>query len=163
MSDRCWITSGYPKEQVYLEYFFVRAVPAWILCNSAHSFVSHSFQEFFSAGLSFILYSIVILRVRGNIIQSDGNWCLRVVPRGQSWQLSFGRDLIDSAMLKVAQNMVWYPVRLIHNRDHSVKLISISRLHTQYYSFQSLSLVCLTLEDMTYLLDLPFLPTLFST
>ncbi|THU91955.1 hypothetical protein K435DRAFT_862953 [Dendrothele bispora CBS 962.96] len=83
----CWITSDYPKEQVYLEYFF----------------------EFFSAGLSLILYSIVILRVRGNIIQSDGNWCLRIVPRGQSWQLSFGRDLIDSAMLRVAQNMVWYP------------------------------------------------------
>ncbi|KAK7443270.1 hypothetical protein VKT23_015867 [Stygiomarasmius scandens] len=84
----CWITSAYPKEQILLEYFF----------------------EFLSATLSFILYTIILLRVRGNLIRLNGSWKLRFVPNGEGWQLSLGRDLIDSAMLKVAQNMVWYPV-----------------------------------------------------
>jgi hypothetical protein len=64
-------------------------------------------QEFLSAGLGFLLYTAVVLRLRGNLLFSEGKWHLRFVPRGQSWQLSFVRDLLDSLMLHVAQNMVW--------------------------------------------------------
>ncbi|THU87168.1 hypothetical protein K435DRAFT_842632, partial [Dendrothele bispora CBS 962.96] len=84
----CWITEDYPKEQIFLEYFL----------------------EFLSAGISIILFTAVILRVRGNLVRSDGRWRLRFVPREESWQLSFERDLIDSSMLKVVQNMIWFPV-----------------------------------------------------
>ncbi|KAK7443267.1 hypothetical protein VKT23_015864 [Stygiomarasmius scandens] len=84
----CWITEKYPKERILLEYFL----------------------EFLSAVVSIILYTFIILRVRGNMFKSDGRWHLRFVPREESWKLSFERDLIDSCMLKVSQSMVWFPV-----------------------------------------------------
>jgi len=86
----CWITDNYPKEQTFLEYFF----------------------EFFSAGVGFLLYIAILLRVRGNLyyVEAEEKWHLRTVPSGQSWQLAFGRDLIDSSMLRAAKHMVWYPV-----------------------------------------------------
>ncbi|KAE9387973.1 hypothetical protein BT96DRAFT_981211 [Gymnopus androsaceus JB14] len=42
----CWITSEYKLEQLYLEYFL----------------------EFFSAGISFVIYTLVLLRVQGNLV-----------------------------------------------------------------------------------------------
>jgi hypothetical protein len=55
---------------------------------------------------------VILLRVRGNLYyaESEDKWHLRTVPSGQSWQLAFGRDLIDSSMLRAAKHMVWYPV-----------------------------------------------------
>ncbi|KAJ7669463.1 hypothetical protein DFH06DRAFT_1181260 [Mycena polygramma] len=84
----CWITSHYPREQIFLEYFL----------------------EYVSAGLCIILYSSVFLRIRGNLVHQDGKWKLRLLPRGEAWQLSLGRDLIDSSMLQAARKMMWYPV-----------------------------------------------------
>jgi len=84
----CWITPNYPMEQFFLEYFF----------------------EFLSAGVGFFLYTAILLRVRGNLIRTEGKWCFRHIPRGESWQLGFTRDLIDSCMVRVVQHMVWYPV-----------------------------------------------------
>jgi len=84
----CWITENYPKEQTFLEYFF----------------------EFLSAGLGFVLYVFVLLRVRGNLTLADGRWSLHWIPRSEAWKLSLGRDLLDTAMLRVSANMVWYPV-----------------------------------------------------
>ncbi|TFK47582.1 hypothetical protein OE88DRAFT_1665801 [Heliocybe sulcata] len=84
----CWITPDYPREQFFLEYFF----------------------EFFAAGVSFFLYTTILLRVRGNLMKCEGKWRLRWVPRGESWQLAISRDIIDSAMVRVATHMVWYPI-----------------------------------------------------
>jgi len=84
----CWISNHYPAEQLWMEYFF----------------------EFLSAGLSFIIYSIIVLRVRGNLYTSKGVWLVRFLPRGESWQLAIQRDLIDTSMLRVAARMVWFPV-----------------------------------------------------
>ncbi|KAH8115958.1 hypothetical protein DFH11DRAFT_1250554 [Phellopilus nigrolimitatus] len=84
----CWITDNYPKEQTYMEYIF----------------------EFMSAGLGFILYTLVLLRVRGNLRKDEGRWRVCWIPRSQAWQLCFSRDMLDSAMLCVATSMVWYPV-----------------------------------------------------
>ncbi|KAL0578768.1 hypothetical protein V5O48_003221 [Marasmius crinis-equi] len=83
----CWITDEYPEEQVFLEYFF----------------------EFLAAALSFLLYSIILLRVRGNLVHNKGKWQLKFISKEDSWRLGFARDLIDSSMLKVAQRMVWLP------------------------------------------------------
>ena len=105
---RCWITSSYPHEQIFLEYFFV------CLCSTTSGISSRTdsqSQEFLSAFLSFVLYSAILLCVRGNLIKSGGRWRFRFVPHGESWQLSVNRDRIDSAVFDVAVRMVWYPVR----------------------------------------------------
>ncbi|KAK0480936.1 hypothetical protein IW261DRAFT_1563651 [Armillaria novae-zelandiae] len=79
---------AYPREQRFLEYLF----------------------EYISAGTSFILYTSILLRVRGNLVFVSGMPHLRFVPRGQSWKLSILRDFIDSSMLRVVHQMVWHPV-----------------------------------------------------
>ncbi|SJL12813.1 uncharacterized protein ARMOST_16244 [Armillaria ostoyae] len=79
---------AYPREQRFLEYLF----------------------EYISAGTSFILYTSILLRVRGNLIFVSGMPRLRFVPRGQSWKLSILRDFIDSSMLRVVHQMVWHPI-----------------------------------------------------
>jgi len=94
----CWITHLYPQEQTYLEYFF----------------------EFLSAGISILLYTGILLRVRGNIIRVKEQWKLRWVAREESWQLAISRDVIDTSMLRVARRMVWYPVA------YSIMLIPVS-------------------------------------
>lgn len=66
-------------------------------------------QEWMSAFFSFILYAAVLLRVRGNLIQDEtGKWSLRWVSRGDSWQLAFTRDYLDSCTVKMAAIIVWY-------------------------------------------------------
>lgn len=71
------------------------------------------------------------MRVRGNLINvaeddeaekerqigrrqwAFRDWRFIWISRREAWQLSFGRDMIDSAMLRVAANMVWYPVSVL--------------------------------------------------
>ena len=101
----CWITDEYPTEQTYMEYFFVSSLVKITKCGLHRSC---PFQEFMSAGLGFVLYTLVLLRVRGNLTQVEGKWRLRWIPSSDAWQLSFSRDYIDSSMLKVATSMVWY-------------------------------------------------------
>ncbi|CDO73695.1 hypothetical protein BN946_scf185015.g23 [Trametes cinnabarina] len=84
----CWITEHYPREQFFLEYFF----------------------EFLSAGSSFVLYTAVLLRVRGNLVRTSEKWHLRFVPHGERWKLAIRRDAIDGYMMRVAARIVWYPV-----------------------------------------------------
>lgn len=84
----CWITHNYPEEQTFLEYFF----------------------EFLSASCSIILYTAIVLRVRGNLTAASGKWRLRFVPRGERWLLAVSRDFTDTCMMSVAARMVWHPV-----------------------------------------------------
>ncbi|KAJ3559165.1 hypothetical protein NM688_g503 [Phlebia brevispora] len=99
----CWITDNYPHEQFFLEYFF----------------------EFLSAGLSFVLYIGILLRVRGNLIHSKEGWRLRFVPRAERWKLAINRDWLDSSMLTVAARLLWHPI------SYAILLlpISLSRLY----------------------------------
>ncbi|KAJ7136072.1 hypothetical protein C8R44DRAFT_848804 [Mycena epipterygia] len=85
----CWITQEYRTEQIFLEYFF----------------------EYLAVALNFFLHIATLLRVRGNLLRVDGRWRMRFVPLGESWQLALGRDFTDSTMLRLAQHMIWYPVR----------------------------------------------------
>jgi len=84
----CRITPAYRTEQIFMEYFF----------------------QFFSVVANLLLHTATLLRVRGNLLHIDGRWRLRFVPLGDSWQLALGRDFTDSAMLRLVQHMVWYPV-----------------------------------------------------
>ncbi|KAJ7154573.1 hypothetical protein C8R46DRAFT_1117772 [Mycena filopes] len=84
----CWITSNYSREQILLEYLL----------------------EYLSAGFGIILYTLVVLRMRGNLAREEGKWSLRVLPPGESWQLSLRRDLIDYTMVHAVEQMIWYPI-----------------------------------------------------
>ncbi|KAJ6572225.1 hypothetical protein B0H19DRAFT_1133019 [Mycena capillaripes] len=84
----CWITSNYPREQIFLEYFL----------------------EYISAGFCIILYTSIFLRMRGNLVHQEGKWTLRFLPAGETWQLSLRRDLIDSSMLQAVHKMMWFPI-----------------------------------------------------
>jgi len=85
----CWITSNYGVERVVMEYLF----------------------SFLSIAFSFILYILVLLRVRGNLVRDRyHNWRLRFVGKGDEWKLAVTRDPIDNSMNRVAQKLVWYPI-----------------------------------------------------
>ena len=88
----CWMTSGYPVERYTLEYCFM----------------------FASAGFSFILYSLVFLRLRGNIITNGYRFSFqrRVVVKGySSRQYNVVTDPSQNThVMKVARQMMWYPV-----------------------------------------------------
>jgi hypothetical protein len=85
----CWITPNYGVERVVMEYLF----------------------SFISIGFSFILYILVLLRVRGNLVRDRNHiWRLRFVGVGNEWKLSITRDAIDNSMNKVAHKLVWYPI-----------------------------------------------------
>lgn len=84
----CWITEQYPGARVGLEYFWM----------------------FFSAIMSFILYMLVFLRLRGNIIIEGWKPRFKWVPRSKAWQLQATRDAVDAHMTALARQMLWYPV-----------------------------------------------------
>lgn len=69
-------------------------------------------QEFFSAGISFVLYVAILLRVRGNLVHGSDGWHLRFVPRSERWVLAIRRDWLDSTMMKIAALFVWYALSL---------------------------------------------------
>ncbi|KIK70177.1 hypothetical protein GYMLUDRAFT_34662 [Collybiopsis luxurians FD-317 M1] len=119
----CWITNGYPDEQIFLEYFF----------------------EFLSAGLSVILYTIIILRVRGNLVRTEeGAWRLQFVPSWASWRLAIGRDLIDTSMLKFASNMVWYPV------FYTIILIPVTIARLSSFAGNTVSFETIVFADVVF-------------
>lgn len=88
----CWITPSYPVERYALEYLFM----------------------FASAGLSFILYFLVFLRLRGNV--SVSGWHIRFhhVQNGPGQDNSnnglFHDGRRDPHLMQVARQMLWYPV-----------------------------------------------------
>ena len=88
----CWITPAYPTERYALEYFFM----------------------FASAGLSFVLYFLVFLRLRGNV--SISGWHIRFhrVQNGPGQDNSnngmFHDGRRDPHLMQVARQMLWYPV-----------------------------------------------------
>lgn len=84
----CWISNSYPMEQIFLEYFL----------------------QYVAAGISLVLYTLILLRVRGNLHKTDGGWQVRSIPSEETWQLAYGRDLVDTSMYKIAHCMLWYPV-----------------------------------------------------
>ena len=88
----CWITAAYPTERYALEYLFM----------------------FASAGLSFVLYFLVFLRLRGNV--SVSGWHIRFhrVQDGPGKDNSntglFHDGRRDPHLMQVARQMLWYPV-----------------------------------------------------
>ncbi len=91
----CWITPAYSTERYTSEYLFM----------------------FTSAGLSFILYFFVFLRLRGNITVSAGRRVyfhqrpkLRVGGTSGGTYISTDDRRIESQLTTVAKQMLWYPL-----------------------------------------------------
>lgn len=110
--QRCWITEQYPAERTSLEYMPVSAVykrQNALLVSMLTALPSFCTQEWMSALFSFVIYVIVLLRVRGNLIHDTaGKWSLQWIPRSESWRLGFIRDYLDSCTVKLAAIIVWY-------------------------------------------------------
>jgi len=83
----CWIAPPYTAQHITLDYMFM----------------------FMSAGFSFILYSLVFLRLRGNIVVSGWYIAFRKANKSKnaSWR---GRDFADNQMMTIARQMMLYPV-----------------------------------------------------
>jgi hypothetical protein len=63
---------------------------------------------FLSASLSFILYTLVFFRLRGNIVVTGWHVRFRMLEKDESgWR---GRDHANSHALGLAKQMILYPV-----------------------------------------------------
>ncbi|KAG8934385.1 hypothetical protein FRC01_003342 [Tulasnella sp. 417] len=80
----CWITEEYTGSKLGLEYFWM----------------------FFSAIISFILYTLVFLRLRGNIVLSGRS----IRFQSTSKPRSPGHEATESYSLRIARRMLWCPV-----------------------------------------------------
>jgi hypothetical protein len=95
-----------PSSAVHLGLFCCEAN---IQTSLISTFLDHHIRQYFlSAFISFILYTAVLLRVRGHLIKDDQNrWRLQLFGRGNEWKLPLTRDVVDDTMLRVVQMMVW--------------------------------------------------------
>ncbi|KAF8491540.1 hypothetical protein JB92DRAFT_3100492 [Gautieria morchelliformis] len=84
----CWISDPYRTEQIALEY-------VWLLG---------------SAGLSFILYVLTFLRLRGNIYVEGGKVRFCRIDSDSAWMYQAGRDSTDIQMTAVARGMIGFPI-----------------------------------------------------
>lgn len=88
----CWMTSHYPVERFVLEYAI----------------------EFLSAGCSFVLYTLVFLRLRGNVAVHGWRFSFqrRVTVKGYSSRHynAVTDPSQNTHVMKVARQMMWYPV-----------------------------------------------------
>lgn len=96
------ITSEYPKSQIFLEYFWVRSTGGF-----NNTVILLFVQGWLSAGLSFILYTLTYIRVRGNLTRRNGKWAVRRLP-DEEWLVSVQRDVLDAAMHRLASALIWY-------------------------------------------------------
>jgi len=87
----CWIKQDYAVARIVLEYLWM----------------------YISIGVSAMLYALIFLRLRGNLLVEGRKWSLRLVPSSEAWQLQMGRDLVDAHMLKVASHMLLYPLAFV--------------------------------------------------
>ena len=67
-------------------------------------------QMFLSSAISFILYSIILLRLRGSIYTVEGHWRIRWISTEESWRLKLTQDNVDTQIVKVVRILLWFPV-----------------------------------------------------
>ncbi|KAF8970402.1 hypothetical protein BDZ97DRAFT_1791193 [Flammula alnicola] len=113
----CWITSNYMEERIFLEYFF----------------------SFLAIGVSFILYTAVLLRVRGTLVKaSDKRWRLKFI--GKDNELS--HNIIDDSMLKFSKKIIWYPI------SYTTILLPIAIIRFYQFNGNSVSFALATISEI---------------
>lgn len=72
--------------------------------------------------MSFVLYVLVFLRLRGNIVVPEGTRVPKFiwVSRSKAWKLQVNRDAVDAHMTAAARQMIWFPVA------HTIVIIPIA-------------------------------------
>ncbi|KAL5523555.1 hypothetical protein ACEPAG_7728 [Sanghuangporus baumii] len=86
----CWISEKYETEQFLLEYMIM----------------------FISAVASFILYVLVFLKLRGNLLVAGGRFRFRSVAKASAWMPYQNNETSDLRvhMVSVAKHMLLYPI-----------------------------------------------------
>ena len=98
---------------------------------------------FISAATSFCLYTLVFLKLRGNIINHGRRFRFRWISRSEAWT-SHPRQSdsnADAHTMKVAKHMLLYPVRICRATiwwRYIWQLIDMNRLRTLFFFCRSL-------------------------
>jgi len=129
----CWITKPYAVEQITLDYMFM----------------------FGSVTFSFILYTLVFLRLRGNIVLSGWYIAFRWANKSQNaiWR---GRNFADNQLLMIARQMMLYPVA------YTVVILPIASVRFSGYSV-TVPFAATIFADTVFLLSGTINVTLFIT
>jgi len=117
----CWITDEYKTERITMAYMIM----------------------FLSAILSFILYTLVFLRMRGNIVVNGLYIRFRLV-KNENWR---GRLFAQSYALKVARKMLLYPVA------YTVVILPIAVARFCEWSERSVPFTVTIFSDVVFLLS----------
>ncbi|KAB5588579.1 hypothetical protein CTheo_7975 [Ceratobasidium theobromae] len=84
----CWITHNYSAEGLALEYLFM----------------------FAAATVSFIVYTMVFFRLRGNLVAEGYKIRFLSVDPSRAWNLEAGYAIMETQTMSVAWQLMWYPV-----------------------------------------------------
>ncbi|THH29618.1 hypothetical protein EUX98_g4570 [Antrodiella citrinella] len=129
----CWIADGYPVARIMLDYFWM----------------------FFSAGTCFVLYGMILLKLRGNIITTKG-WKLEFKWKVQKTELD-SPDGADSQMITIAKQMLLYPIA------YTILITPIAICRFAEWSGHNISWGATVFSDSVYLLAGLVNVTLFIT
>ncbi|KAF9779448.1 hypothetical protein BJ322DRAFT_352040 [Thelephora terrestris] len=119
----CWITDEYKSERITMDYMIM----------------------FLSAILSFILYTLVFLRMRGNVVV-DGSYVRFRLAKSQS-QSQSGRLFAQSPALKVARQMLLYPVA------YTIVILPITAARFCEWSGRDVPFTVTVFSDVVFLLS----------
>jgi len=130
----CWISSGYETQRLTLDYLML----------------------FLSAGFSFLLYTLVFLRLRGNILVSGWHIKFRNIgdARKQSWS---NHNFGERQLLVIARQMLLYPIA------YTIVILPIAAARFSYFAGLSVPFPVTIFCDTIYLLSGFVNVVLFST
>ncbi|KAF9653007.1 hypothetical protein BDM02DRAFT_3183333 [Thelephora ganbajun] len=129
----CWITPEYNLGRVTLDYMIL----------------------FLSAFLSFILYTLVFFRLRGNIVVTGWHVRFRMLEKDESgWR---GRERANSRALSIARQMILYPVA------YTILFLPIAVLRLCEWTGQPVSFAVMMFCDSIFLLGGVINVVLFCT
>lgn len=119
----CWITAEYDMARVSVDYLIL----------------------FLSSFFSFILYSLVFFRLRGNIVVTGWHVRFRLLEKDESgWR---GRQHADSHALRIAKQMILHPVA------YTILFLPIAVLRLCEWTGRPVSFPVMMLCDSIFLLS----------
>ncbi|KII92027.1 hypothetical protein PLICRDRAFT_172183 [Plicaturopsis crispa FD-325 SS-3] len=120
----CWISAEYDTPRITLDYMIM----------------------FFSAVASFVLYSLVFLKLRGNIVTNGWNVRFRAITTKNtaSWR---GRQIGDNQTLVIARQMLLYPMA------YTIIILPIAAARFSMFAGHDVSFVVTIFCDTVFLLS----------
>ncbi|KAF8170282.1 hypothetical protein K438DRAFT_2024468 [Mycena galopus ATCC 62051] len=124
----CWISPEYPTSRITLDYMFM----------------------FLAAAFSFVLYLLVFLRMRGNIVVFEGRISFKKT--GAAWK---GKQ-VDNQALTIAKQMLLYPVA------YTILILPIAASRFSSFAGHDVAFGVTIFSDAVFLLSGIVNVTLFS-